>query len=71
MKNLFWIIQSTIIIVVYCCLLHFVFTFLSTWNSVALIPISIVVGICFIVLAITLVAYTIRNYKHFECDLFN
>lgn len=71
MKNLFWIIQSVLIIVIYFSLVHFIFTFLSTWNSVVVVPISIFGGICCIVLAITLVAYIVRNYNYLECDLFD
>lgn len=71
MKNLFWIVQSVIIVVVYCCFLHFIFTLLSTWKSVAIVPIKIIVAFGFIGLAISLVAYIIRNYNYFECDLFD
>lgn len=71
MKNLFWIVQSVLIIVIYFCLVHFTFTFLSTWDSVVVVPISIFGGICCIVLAILLVAYIVRNYTYFECDLFD
>lgn len=71
MKNLFWIVQSVLIIVIYFSLVHFLFTFLSTWNSVVVVPISIFGGICCFVLAITLVAYIARNYTYFECDLFD
>lgn len=71
MKNLFWIIQSVLIIVIYCCLVHFTFTFFSTWKSVVVVPISIFGGICCFVLAIVLFAYIVRNYTYFECDLFD
>ena len=71
MKNLFWIVQSVLIIVIYFSLVHFTFTFLSTWNSVVVVPISIFGGICSFVLAIILVAYIARNYTYFECDLFD
>lgn len=71
MKNLFWIIQSVLIVVIYCCLLHFTFTFISTWNSVVLVPVGIILGISFIILAIFLVAYIIRNYDYLECNLFD
>lgn len=70
MKNLFWIIQSVLIVVIYFSLVHFTFTFLSTWNSIVIVPISIFGGICCIVLAIVLIAYIVHNYEYLECNLF-
>lgn len=71
MKNLFWIVQSVIIVVVYGCFLHFIFTLLSTWKSVAIVPIGLIIGFSCVGLLISLVAYIIRNYNYFECDLFD
>lgn len=71
MKNLYWIVQSVVIILLYCISLHYVFTFLKNWTSIVFIPISLITGFGFVVLFAILCTYIFRNYHYLECDLFD
>jgi len=71
MKNLIWILHSVVTLVMYCVLLHFTFKFLFAFNSNVKPILVVFAGFSFIALFIAVVAWIVRNYDWFQCDLFN